>query len=250
MSRRDPGRHDFALVVGETVERGRCEADRQPAGRPQDRRREVDRRDVHEHPGTEPVTPEGSLVVGQGDLVPRTAGVVGERLGRERCLRQGFEVGREGFVIPREGDRDARDSGQFGAALRWLDGETEYGAYFMNYHSRTPFINTHTADAATFAALGLAVSGLIPHAHAAPAVVNAIVLPLYVISDVLIPIDAGSPVATIAGLFPVRHLAVALQSVWQPTTAPLDLADLAWLVAWGVLGTVVALRTFDWEPRG
>ena len=104
--------------------------------------------------------------------------------------------------------------------------------------------------AATCAALGLAVAGLIPDAHAAPAVVNAIVLPLYVISDVFIPIDAGSPVAAIAGLFPVRHLAVALQSVWQPTTVPLDLADLVWLVAWGAVGIVVALRTFDWEPRG
>ncbi len=103
--------------------------------------------------------------------------------------------------------------------------------------------------AAVFAALGLAVAGLIPDAHAAPALVNAIVLPLYVISDVFIPIDAGSPVAMLAGLFPVRHLATALQSVWQPEAQPLDVVDLAWLVAWGVLGIVVALRTFSWEPR-
>jgi ABC-2 type transport system permease protein len=103
--------------------------------------------------------------------------------------------------------------------------------------------------AAVFAALGLAVAGLIPDAHAAPALVNAIVLPLYVISDVFIPIDAGSPVATLAGLFPVRHLATALQSVWQPVAQPLDVVDLAWLVGWGVLGIVVALRTFSWEPR-
>lgn len=103
--------------------------------------------------------------------------------------------------------------------------------------------------AATFATLGLAVAGLIPDAHAAPAVVNAIVLPLYVISDVLVPIDAGSTVGSIAGLFPVRHLATALRSVWQPVAQPLDPIDLAWLVAWGVLGIAVALRTFSWEPR-
>jgi ABC-2 type transport system permease protein len=102
---------------------------------------------------------------------------------------------------------------------------------------------------AVFAALGLAVSGLIPDVHAAPALVNAIVLPLYVISDVFIPIDPGSPVALLAGLFPVRHLATALQSVWQPSTQPLDGSDLAWLAAWGVVGLVVALRTFSWEPR-
>jgi ABC-2 type transport system permease protein len=103
--------------------------------------------------------------------------------------------------------------------------------------------------AAAFAALGLAMAGLIPNAHAAPALVNAIVLPLYVISDVFIPIDAGSPVALIAGLFPVRHLALALQSVWQPSAQPLDPVDLGWVAAWGVLGLLVALRTFSWEPR-
>nr|MBF0682611.1 DUF1302 domain-containing protein [Pseudomonas sp.] len=59
---------------------------------------------------------------------------------------QGFDVTSEGVVIPRGGDRDARDSGQFGLALRWLGDTTEYGAYFMNYHSRTPFMGTQTAS--------------------------------------------------------------------------------------------------------
>ena len=58
------------------------------------------------------------------------------------------------MVVPRGGDRDARDDGQYGLALRWLGDNTEYGAYFMNYHSRTPFFNTQTPDAATFGALG------------------------------------------------------------------------------------------------
>jgi hypothetical protein len=43
--------------------------------------------------------------------------------------------------IPRAGDRDARDSGQFGVALRWFAeslNDTEFGLYAMNYHSRTP----------------------------------------------------------------------------------------------------------------
>ncbi len=103
--------------------------------------------------------------------------------------------------------------------------------------------------AGAFAALGLAMAGLIPDAHAAPALVNAIVLPLYVISDVLIPIDPASPVAALADLLPVRHLALALQAVWHPATQPLDPMDLAWLAAWGLVGLVVALRTFTWEPR-
>lgn len=59
---------------------------------------------------------------------------------------QGFEVTREGVVVQRAKDRDARDGGQFGAALRWLGDDTEYGLYFMNYHSRTPTVGTLTAN--------------------------------------------------------------------------------------------------------
>ena len=67
---------------------------------------------------------------------------------------QGFEVTPEGVVLPRAGDRDARDSGQFGLALRWLGDATEYGAYFMNYHSRTPNVSTQSAGLGTAGALG------------------------------------------------------------------------------------------------
>ncbi|HCJ28561.1 MAG TPA: DUF1302 domain-containing protein, partial [Pseudomonas sp.] len=67
---------------------------------------------------------------------------------------QGFDVTSEGVVLPRGGDRDARDSGQFGLALRWLGDATEYGAYFMNYHSRTPIVSTQSAGLGTAAVLG------------------------------------------------------------------------------------------------
>ncbi len=59
---------------------------------------------------------------------------------------QGFQVTREGVVVQRAPDREARDGGQFGAALRWLGDDTEYGLYFMNYHSRTPTVGTITAN--------------------------------------------------------------------------------------------------------
>lgn len=45
------------------------------------------------------------------------------------------------LYLPRGGDKDARDSGQFGIALRWFVPElndTELSAYYLNYHSRTP----------------------------------------------------------------------------------------------------------------
>ena len=45
------------------------------------------------------------------------------------------------IFVPRAGDRDAKDSGQYGVALRWFAeqlNDTEFGLYAMNYHSRTP----------------------------------------------------------------------------------------------------------------
>jgi ABC-2 type transport system permease protein len=103
---------------------------------------------------------------------------------------------------------------------------------------------------ACFCSLGLAVSGLIPNAQAAPAVVNATILPLLFISDVFIRIDSASFLATIANLFPVRHLAIALEAVYAPALAgPLRPVDLLWLFGWAAVGLSVARRTFTWEPR-
>jgi len=48
---------------------------------------------------------------------------------------------RIGFDVPKGSQIDARDDGQYGIALHWyvpeLDG-TEFGFYFLNYHSRLP----------------------------------------------------------------------------------------------------------------
>jgi hypothetical protein len=48
----------------------------------------------------------------------------------------------EGVLVPRGPDRDARDSGQWGVAMRYMFDplNTEFGAYFINYHSRAPFL--------------------------------------------------------------------------------------------------------------
>lgn len=64
----------------------------------------------------------------------------------------GINLTSEGIQMPRVGDRDARDDGQWGVALRWFAPEldSEFGAYFMNYHSRQAYFSAtsgpHTAD--------------------------------------------------------------------------------------------------------
>lgn len=55
----------------------------------------------------------------------------------------GVQLSSEGIVIPRVSDNDARNSGQWGAALRWYSTplDTEFGGYFINYHSRNPYFS-------------------------------------------------------------------------------------------------------------
>jgi ABC-2 type transport system permease protein len=106
--------------------------------------------------------------------------------------------------------------------------------------------------AATFCALGIAVSALVPNADAAPAIVNATILPLLFISDVFIRIpDPPAWLDAVAGFFPVRPFAHAVLSVYSPhvTGEGLELTDLAVLAAWGVAGAIFSLRFFSWEPR-
>lgn len=60
----------------------------------------------------------------------------------------------EGVIVPRSGDRDARDSGQWGLAFRYMFEplDTEFGAYFINYHSRAPFFSATAAGQGVYTA--------------------------------------------------------------------------------------------------
>ena len=69
------------------------------------------------------------------------------------------------FLIARRDlpDRNARDSGQWGIAFRYLAealNNTEFGFYFMNHHSRLPVVRAHTGTAQD-ARRGLAAAGTI-----------------------------------------------------------------------------------------
>ena len=107
--------------------------------------------------------------------------------------------------------------------------------------------------AAAFCCLGVAFSSVIPNEDAAPAVVNAVVLPLYFISGLFFPVDEAPKWLTdLAGVFPIRHLAEALLEAFDPRTtgAGIHLGHLAVVAAWGAAGAVVAMVTFRWTPRG
>ncbi|ORT66146.1 DUF1302 domain-containing protein [Pseudomonas mosselii] len=90
----------------------------------------------------------------------------------------------EGVIVRRGADRDARDSGQFGLALRYMYEplNTEFGGYFMNYHSRAPIFSGRGADARFYnpanLAAALARAG-VPGGAISPALLQQL-MPLYV----------------------------------------------------------------------
>jgi ABC-2 type transport system permease protein len=106
--------------------------------------------------------------------------------------------------------------------------------------------------AATFCALGLAIAAVIPNADAAPAIVNATILPLFFISNVFFPLqNAPQWIDVTSSLFPVRHFADAMLRIYDPTVAGsgLSLTDVGVMAIWGIIGLILALRFFSWEPR-
>ena len=130
-----------------------------------------------------------------------------------------------------------------------------FGAIF--YHATLPtrtlpaFALTLVIGAAAFCALGVAMTAAIPNADAAPAVVNASILPLLFISNVFIPLN--NPPAwldLISKVFPVRHFADALiGSFFALNGSGLQGRDLLVVGVWGLAGLLISLRFFSWEPR-
>ncbi|MGH3081872.1 MAG: ABC transporter permease [Gaiellaceae bacterium] len=105
--------------------------------------------------------------------------------------------------------------------------------------------------AASFAALGIGLTALIKSAEGSSAVVNALYLPLSFISGAFFSEDAFPQVLqTLAAILPLSHLIeltrevmVFDEEVWD------NLGNVAVILAWGVVGLVVSLRGFRWEPR-
>jgi ABC-2 type transport system permease protein len=104
---------------------------------------------------------------------------------------------------------------------------------------------------ACFCALGLALAALIPNAEAAPAITNAVVLPLLFISGTFYPLDPTSVLSRIADWFPMRPFALAVFHAFDPQGIEhgLPWVDLRSMLIWGAVGLAVAIRRFRWEPR-
>jgi len=124
-----------------------------------------------------------------------------------------------------------------------------FGASFPK--APVSLVATLILGGATFAALGVAITGFIRRAEGASAVINAIYLPVAFISG---------------AFFSQQHFPVVLQKVADalPLTYFIDLVgdvmlkgteiwsepkDVAVILVWGIVGALLALRYFRWVPR-
>lgn len=110
--------------------------------------------------------------------------------------------------IPRGTDNVAADEGQYGVNLRYLAekvNDTEFGLYFMNYHSRLPTISARTPTSAISSAQVQATASALATQNIAPAMIAAGIPPATV--GVVLPGLVGSALLGV----PQANLAPALQ---------------------------------------
>ncbi len=129
----------------------------------------------------------------------------------------------------------------FGSAL--------YGASIPTGLTLVRFLIMLVVGAASFCALGLAVTAAIPNAEASAAIVNATILPLLFLSGIFIPFGNNTPswILWIARVFPVKHFADGMQAGFLGT--PFHWSDVLVVAAWGLAGLLLAVRFSSWEPR-
>ena len=114
------------------------------------------------------------------------------------------------------------------------------------------FVFTLLLGTVAFAALGLALTGLVKSAEGSSAIVNAIYLPMVFISGVFWSTESMPAfLRAIADVLPLTYLLELMRARLPRGGRPLGRhsGPLPWSSAWGLLGVLLALRMFRWEPR-
>jgi ABC-2 type transport system permease protein len=105
--------------------------------------------------------------------------------------------------------------------------------------------------AACFAAMGIGITGLVRTAEGSSAVINAIFLPVAIISGTFFTPKTYPPfLRAIADVLPLTYFTRATRNVmvrdhhlWS------EAGSIAVVCAWGLAGLFAAVRRFRWQPR-
>jgi len=131
------------------------------------------------------------------------------------------DTNRPFLAVRRAADLQPEDGGQYGAALRWLVpgfGDTEFGLYFVNYHSRVPTINGITgtvAGAVTAATIGAAATPIVTEVLTQLA--GGATIPEAVAAGTAVGVGAGAPLGASQAI--AGTAATNLSGVGSVTTA-------------------------------
>ena len=104
-----------------------------------------------------------------------------------------------------------------------------------------------------FSALGLSVTAIIPNQDSAPAFTNAMVFPLYFVSDVFFFSEEESTgfFSKVGDVFPIKPLNESLRDSYNPFIESVSVPWSKWAVvaAWGLFGVLAAAKFFKWTPQ-
>jgi ABC-2 type transport system permease protein len=126
-----------------------------------------------------------------------------------------------------------------------------YGYQVAFPHNAGALIVALVVGAASFTAIGVAMSTLIPNQDAAGPVVSIIFFVLLFLSGLWYPIDPHSGLAKFAAWFPIRHL---IEAIYAPFDTRRGVSGWAWhdilvMAIWGVVAGLVAVRCWSWAPH-
>ena len=129
-----------------------------------------------------------------------------------------------------------------------------YFAYDVGFPGDTigGFILYLVVGTATMCILGIALTAVLPTAEAAATIAPFSAVLLSFISGVFIPVDQlPNWLEEIGRVFPLSHLADGLQTTLAPgaTGSGLSGENLGVLGLWALVGLLVAVRRFRWEPQ-
>ena len=101
----------------------------------------------------------------------------------------------------------------------------------------------------SFTAIGVGMSTLVPNADTAGPMVSLVFFILVALSGLYFPVKAGSGLATFTGLFPIRHLILAMVTTFNGIPGESVWNDLLVIAVWGAVAVFVSLRRWTWSPK-
>jgi ABC-2 type transport system permease protein len=118
-------------------------------------------------------------------------------------------------------------------------------------HNVPAFIVALVVGAASFTALGLGVSTLIPNQESGAPITSVVFFVLLFLSGLWFPLSPRSGLAKFSSYLPVRHMIVSVYdaSIARKGTSSWPWHDILVMAIWGVGSALVAARRWSWAPR-